>query len=152
VSIESYFDTSVLLKLYKRENGSIAAFERASRASSLPLTFLGEIELRNSLQVLTGRDEILPGELAKMLREIDADIAAGRIYRLQQDPATFESIALELLTNFAAQLLCRSLDILHVAHALAADIPTFVTCDKRQSVLAGKAGLEVDFIDLSQIA
>ena len=152
MTIESYFDTSVLLKLYNRENGSIAAYQRVKRSSVLPLTFLGEIELRNSLRVLAGRERVLPEELDKMLGCIDEDIAKGRLYPLRTDPSAFESHAMELSSKFASKHLCRTLDIMHVAYACVAGIRTFVTCDKRQSALAKKAGLKVDFIDLNQIA
>jgi len=150
VTLKAYFDTSVLLKLYNDENGSIEAYERARRFNVLPLTFLGEIELKNSLRILKGRGRIQAEELTKMLDCIDEDSATGRLFRLRPDPSALESYALKLSSNFAADHLCRSLDILHVAHACEAGIPTFITSDQRQAILAEKAGLEVDFIDLSQ--
>jgi predicted nucleic acid-binding protein len=152
VTIKSYFDTSVLLKLYNEENGSQAAYARVSHFKILPLTFLGEIELRNSLRVLASRVRILTEELDKMLGCIDEDIARGRLFRLRSDPSIFEQCALELPSKFTITCLCRSLDILPVAHACAAGIRIFTTCDKRQSVLAENAGLKVDVIDLSRIA
>lgn len=56
VSINRYFDTSCLLKLYIEENGSQESVAHAQGQPALPLSFICEIELLNSIWALHGRE------------------------------------------------------------------------------------------------
>lgn len=147
-TINRYFDTGALLKIYHTEAGSDQASACAIRSAALPLSFLLEIELKTAIRALHGRGSINETVLLQMLECFDQDIAEGRLLKLDLDPMKVESNALDLSANFTSQILCRSLDILHVANALTATIPTFVTGDKRQAQLAEAAGLEVEFIEI----
>jgi predicted nucleic acid-binding protein len=69
---------------------------------------------------------------------------------LHPAPLLIESQSFELSRRYSSENLCRTLDILHVATALVAQITTFVTCDKRQAQLAERAGLDVALIDLAK--
>lgn len=146
--INRYFDTGALLKIYHTETGSDKASALALHSPALPLSFFLEIELRTAMRALRGRGAITEKALNQLLECIDQDIADGRLRKLSFDSAKVESNALNLSAKFTSQILCRSLDIIHVASALAADIPTFVTGDKRQAQLAEAAGLEVEFIEI----
>lgn len=150
MSIDHYFDTSALLKLYNEENGSNEVVEIAQSHLTLPLSFVGEMELRNSLRVLHGRNRIHAEELKLALNYIDEDIATGRLQRLRPDPMLIESQCFELSRCYSSENLCRTLDIIHVATAMVFAAKTFTTCDRRQAILAEKAGLKVVFIDLTK--
>lgn len=152
MSIDSYFDTSALLKIYNEELGSLQVTMIAQLEPAIPLLFVVEIELRNSLRVLHGRGRILLHELQHAFECIDQDIANGRLLRQNQDAMQVERTSFSLSEKYTSACLSRSLDIIHVATAIIQGSMTFVTCDKRQALLAEKAGLEVNFIDLSQIA
>ncbi|MFT5836637.1 MAG: putative nucleic acid-binding protein [Candidatus Azotimanducaceae bacterium] len=144
----AYFDTGALLKVYHTEAGSEQASSIALRHAALPLSFVLEIELKNALRALCRRGNIQQQQLEKMLDCIDYDIAEGRLYKLRSDAKKIETTAFDLSERFTTHLLSRSLDILHVAIALCAEIPNFVTGDKRQAKLAAAAGLEVEFINI----
>ncbi|WPJ94512.1 type II toxin-antitoxin system VapC family toxin [Coraliomargarita algicola] len=150
MNISHYFDTSSLLKLYNKENGSRETVAIAQSQAILPLSFIGEMELRNSLRVLYGRKRIHAEELEQALLYIDEDIANGRLLRLRPDPLLIENESFELSRCYSAENFCRTLDILHVATAIVSKITTFVTCDKRQAQLAEQTGLQVNYIDLSK--
>ncbi|MDQ8206609.1 type II toxin-antitoxin system VapC family toxin [Coraliomargarita sp. SDUM461003] len=145
-----YFDTSSLLKLYNEENGSREVIAIAQSQAIIPLSFIGEMELRNSLRVLYGRKRIHAEELEQALLYIEEDIASGRLQRLHPDPLRIENQCFELSRLYSADNLCRTLDILHVATAIISNIKHFVTCDKRQAQLAAEVGLNLSYIDLSK--
>lgn len=141
-----YFDTGVLVKLYYLEPGSAQVAARAAREVRLPFPPLIEIELRNALRLLQGRGLLFPTQLASALALIDEDIAAGRLVRSSAEPAALHACAEELSRRHGARTKCRTLDLLHVSHAVVAAIPRFFTGDHRQAALAKLAGLRVDLL------
>ncbi|MFP4166953.1 MAG: hypothetical protein ACLFUF_07295 [Opitutales bacterium] len=62
-----YFDTGVLVKIYHLEPGSPEAAKHIQKAGILPLPFLAEMELRNSLRVLEGRKQLSRDQLVKKI-------------------------------------------------------------------------------------
>ena len=152
MNTKAYFDTSALLKLYYEENGSREVIEKARSFSSLLLGFVGEMELRNSLRVLHGRNLIYDDELVQLLTCVDEDFELGRLQRLHLDPIEIETTCFNLSKQYASIYLCRTLDILHVATATISDIEVFVTCDHRQAKLAHEVGVHLHYIDLNKTA
>lgn len=152
MNTKAYFDTSALLKIYFEENGSREATAKASSYSSLLLGFVGEMELRNGLRVLRGRNLIYEEELGPLLACIDQDFESGRLQRANLDPAEIESTCFRLSKDHASKYLCRTLDIIHVATAIISGVKTFVTCDHRQAQLAHEVGLHLHYIDLNKTA
>lgn len=152
VNTKAYFDTSALLKLYYEENGSREVIAKASSFSSLLLGFVGEMELRNSLRVLQGRGFVYAEELVQLLACVNQDLDSGRLQRVRLDPVEIETTCFRLSEQYASQLLCRTLDILHVATATIIGVNTFVTCDHRQANLAHEVGLHLHYIDLNKTA
>jgi predicted nucleic acid-binding protein len=146
--LDRYFDTGALLKIYHTEAGSEQASAIALRSPALPMGFVLEIELKNAIRALYGRELITLEALEQMIECIESDIAGGRLLKLSLDSARLEKTAFELSERHTKDILCRSLDILHVATAICAEVPIFVTGDKRQAQLAEAAGLTVEFIKI----
>ena len=147
-SNDAYFDSSLLVKLYHFEPGSLEATKMAAAYRSVPLSFIAEIELRNTLRALHGRKVISKKKLLSALTCVNTDIQNGQLRKLHLDPVATERLALSLSKDHTTTILSRTLDILHVASSLIAGIPIFVTADKRQAQLAKVAGLEVEFIQI----
>jgi len=137
-----------MVKLYHFEPGSEEAAMRAAALPGLPLSFIAEIELRNTLRALHGRQVISETKLHAALSSIDEDIAKGQLRKLHIDPVATEQLALRLSEDHTSKFLSRTLDILHVANALVAGLQVFITADRRQAQLAEAAGLEVEFIEI----
>jgi len=142
--LSTYFDTGVLLKSYVTEKNSADADALILQAGQpIPFTHFHEIEMRTALRLKRGRGEIGEAELTGALRNLQADVDAGRLAKADYDlPDVFRK-AEELSSKYAASTLARSLDILHVAAAVVIEAKTFVTFDARQAALAAKAGLNV---------
>jgi len=66
--------------------------------------------------------------------------------RIEPDWPTILRESQELSRLFSADTLARSLDILHVAIAIATNAETFITGDKRQHGIALRAGLASRYI------
>jgi len=80
-----------------------------------------------------------PGDL---LGQLDADLEAQRLVDTRLDLFEVFRHAGELSRSHTATLLCRSLDILHVAAALQLGCAAFVSGDSRQLSLAKDVGLD----------
>ena len=139
----SYFDSSALVAMYVTERFSKRARHEATDTLGIPYTPLQELEVSNALQRLQGRGALEP----RQLREVLGTIAHDRETRLLCDSRLgfFELFnrAIRLSAVHATRLLCRSLDILHVAAALQLGCARFVSSDDRQLALARAEGLEV---------
>ncbi len=139
-----YLDTSALLKLYVREEGSDAV-QAAVEAQSepLPVWEIQEMELRNALQLKVFWGELTGSEAAQQLNLFEQRQDRGLYY-------TPEIGRAELMSDFrrlslcTAKLGCRTLDVLHVACALQLKQLRFMSFDERQKQLAIKAGLDVE--------
>lgn len=141
--MEVYFDSGALVKLYVRESFSEEVIRFASATQQIPISPLHELEIRNALRAQFGRGIMHRHELEKALDAFDTDIKANRLKALSPDWAVIYSKAEELSQIHTRQILCRSLDILHVSSALCFSCKQFVTGDRRQAELAEKAELAV---------
>lgn len=140
--MKTYLDSSALVAVYVTERFSDRARGEARRAAQLPFTGLHELEVRNTLRVLYGRRLLDAHEARLLAGHMDEDIRAGRLLRLDVDYTRLFSRSCELSERHSARLLCRSLDILHVACALELGCERFVSGDERQLRLARSSGLK----------
>jgi len=102
----------------------------------------------NALRALNGRTLITSQELRALVGHLEDDVEAHRLVETRVDLfAVFDRVA-ELSRVHAARLLCRSLDILHVAAALEIRCTRLVSGDDRQLALAKAVGLDV--VDVTQ--
>lgn len=132
----TYFDSSALVAVYVTQDSSARARRRARVAGGVPYTLVHDLETRNALRLLHGRSMLAASELRQLSAQLDEDLAEGRLVRIAVDlPHAFER-AREFSDLHSAKLLCRSLDVLHVALALEIGCSIFVSGDNRQLALA----------------
>ncbi|MFM8830163.1 MAG: type II toxin-antitoxin system VapC family toxin [Spartobacteria bacterium] len=138
-----YFDTGALVKLYIVEPGSEFVQRKARAASSIPLNQLQETELRNAIHAAVGRNAIssIAGAMAR--EHLDSDLRAGVLTPAAVDWPPVWLRAAHLARLHTEKLLCRTLDILHVAAAEACGADLVVTGDLRQFKLCKAVGLPV---------
>lgn len=139
-----YVDTSVLVKLYVREPETPQAISLVRGFKTpLPLTLLQELELRNALRLKQARGELTSHAASGAERDLQSDIDLGRFEQTPCDAEVIFRRAETLSKAHAATTMCRTLDILHVATAVAIECRQFASFDRRQRELARKAGLKV---------
>lgn len=139
-----YADPSALLKLYLKEPESRAMAEwRKKIGDPLLVTHHGRIELTNGIGLAAYRGIITDKTHDAAMAALNDDFAQGR-YK-QGDVlwrATLKRAG-DLSRKHTRSIGCRSLDILHVASALALEFKYFATFDLRQRQLARAADLKI---------
>lgn len=140
--MRSYLDSSALVAVYVTERFSARARSEARRAGQLPFTGLHELEVRNTFRLLHGRRVIGKRAVRLLIGHLEEDVGAGRLLRAEVDYSALFARSCELSDRHSARILCRSLDILHVACALGLDCQRFVSGDDLQLRLARAAGLK----------
>jgi len=140
--MKTYYDTSLLVKLYVPEpdSGSINEFVR-SEGKAIPLNVLHEAELRNALALKAFRQEITKDDLTQVLRKIERDIDIGRLVRARLNWDDLVRTTVELSMMYTPEIGCRTMDILHVAAAAVLGCERFVSNDARQRHLAERLGM-----------
>jgi predicted nucleic acid-binding protein len=138
-----YLDTGALVKLYIVEDGSAFVQKRAAQARAILVNPLQETELRNAILAAGGRRTITPQAARDTLANFDEDLAAGYFTREQPDWPKLWGRADELARRHTPRLLCRTLDILHVAAAEQCGADQIITGDQRQQRLAKAINLPV---------
>jgi hypothetical protein len=138
-----YFDSGALVKLYVQEPGSEKVIELACREEQIPFTQLHGLEIRNAVRAQFGRELISQIEHDLAIAALEEDLEANRLKTVKIDWQSVYSKAEQLSSSYTADILCRTLDILHVAAAVSISCTRFITGDKRQAALAEKAGLSV---------
>ncbi len=138
-----YLDTSAILKLYLREEGS----ERVQKIveaqeDPLPVWHLLEAEFHNALRLQVFWKSITIGQCDRLWETFLERVNAGFYYR---PPVDWGALLEEChrLGAWTPRLGCRTLDLMHVAYCRQLGIKTFVTFDQRQAVVAGRAGRQV---------
>ena len=138
-----YADTSFLFSLYVPDANSSAAAAIIKRIRPpLLATDFAEFELTNALNKRIFRKELRASEEQAVLLSFSMDVHAGLIRILPISAATFAH-ARRIARTQTRLLGTRSLDVLHVASALALRVGSFCTFDKNQARLAGALGLRV---------
>ena len=138
-----YFDTGALVKLYIVESGSAYVERKARAASLIPLNQLQETELRNAIHTAVGRKTIPAAAGALALEHLDSDLRSGVLATTSIDWGTTWTRAAHLARLHTTKILCRTLDILHVAAAESCGCDLFVTGDERQFRLCKAVGVPV---------
>jgi predicted nucleic acid-binding protein len=139
-----YVDTSVLVKLYIKEDLSREASNRIKKNNeAVPLTRFHELEFTNAIQLKQFRSEITEDETLRIMTKFKEHENKGIYYRPQLDWSEIFNYSMELSKKHTATIGARSLDILHVASALSIKAEKFLTVDGRQSELATRAGLKI---------
>jgi predicted nucleic acid-binding protein len=142
-----YVDTSVIVKLYVKEEYSRAASNWLKKNNeALPLTSFHELELINAIHLKQFRAEITLDETRLILSRFEEHEKSGIYYRPQLDWSAIFIHAIDLSKKHSASIGSRSLDILHVASALSINADRLLTVDDRQTRLAALAGLKVENI------
>ena len=142
-----YVDTSVIVKLYIREEFSRNSSDWLKKNNeAIPLTSLHELELNNAIHLKQFRSEITPAEISLIMSRFEEHETGGIYYRPQLDWSAIFSHAIDLSKKHSANIGSKSLDIFHVASALSIKADRFLTLDDRQTRLAARAGLQIETI------
>jgi predicted nucleic acid-binding protein len=104
---------------------------------------LHELEFRNAIRLRIFRGEIDSEELASILTDQRSDMETGIYVAAALSGSEVAREGERLSGIFTKKLGTRSLDILHVSHALVLGVKEFITFDTRQAALAKAAGLKV---------
>jgi predicted nucleic acid-binding protein len=138
-----YLDSGVLVKLYIVEPGSAWVQKQASAAGTLPLNPLQLAELTNAILAAGGRGMISREAVRRTLRNLDQDIQAGRMARETPEWSDVWRRVDQLAQEHTHKILCRTLDIIHVAIADITAADLFITGDRRQARLCRALGIRV---------
>ena len=142
-----YVDTSVIVKLYIREEYSRdASVWLKKNNEAIPLTSFHELELINTIQLKQFRSEITLDEARLIMSRFEDHEISGIYYRPQLNWSAIFIHAIDLSKKHSASIGSRSLDILHVASALSISADRFLTADDRQSKLAALTGMKLENI------
>ncbi len=141
----AYADTSFLVSLYVPDANTFVAAARMRRMA-LPVitTPLGELELANALQLRLFRRELLAAQTRAAYSAFRDDATAG-IFVIKPMSEKVYSQARRLAQRWTRTLGTRTLDIIHVASAMALGAEAFHTFDERQRQLAKAAKLTVSW-------
>jgi predicted nucleic acid-binding protein len=139
--VGGYADSSFLVSLYTPDANSVAAEAGVTGHGELWLVPFGEFEFANAIELRVFRKEITPHQADQSMRAFEDDI--GKFLGRRAMPVTAYDQALLLTRRHTRHTGVRSLDILHVAIALALNAEVFLTFDRGQKRLARSAGLKV---------
>lgn len=137
----TYADSSAVLPLYVTEQFSEGADFALRSAGQIPFTVIHQLEVPNALERLVGRKLMTRDECRLVQRQLRDDLENQRLVPVVLDLDHVFTYAGELSSMYAAKHLARSLDLLHVAAAHAAQCRTFVSADDRQLAVAKASGL-----------
>ena len=139
-----YLDTSVIVKLYIKEDYSRDTSNWLKENNeAIPLTSFHELEFVNAIHLKQFRTEITLDETHLIISRFEEHEKKGIYYRPPLDWSAVFIHAIDLSKKHSANLGSRALDILHVASALSIHADRFLTLDDRQSRLAAHAGLKI---------
>ena len=140
-----YVDTSVIVKLYvKEEHSQDASNCLRKNDEAIPLTVFHELEFNNAINLKEFRAEITADEIRLIMTRFAEHQSKGVFYRPQISWADTFKYAVDLSREHTKKTGSRSLDILHVASALSIKADKFLTFDERQSILASRAGIKIE--------
>jgi predicted nucleic acid-binding protein len=141
--LTSSVDSGFLFSLYVLDVNSAAASAKMRRAVlPLLLTDVGRIEILNAVGLRLFRKELLPSEAAKVYDLFREDLEHG-VVQIVPLPAAAYQLAEGIARKHTPLLGTRTLDVLHVAGALALKARSFYTFDNKQAKLASTLGLRI---------
>lgn len=139
-----YADTSFLGSLYLQDaNSSLASTWFSANRQPILLSRLAELELFNACRLSVFRQWISIAECDEVLSVIESDVQGGVLVRQPFSAEEIFRLSERISAQHTSMTGNRSLDILHVAHAVENGMGTFATFDQRQALLAKESGLEV---------
>jgi predicted nucleic acid-binding protein len=140
--VKIYVDSSALVPVYVPERFSNAARLAVQTASRIPFTALHRLEIPNAFELLVARGLITRTECRAVQAQLQEDLESQRLMHVLLDLDRVFTDAAELSRLHTAKFLSRSLDLLHVAAAHAAQCTTLVSADDRQLAVAKASGLK----------
>ena len=139
----SCVDASFLVSLYVLDANSAKASAKIKRvAMPLLLTDIAKIEIFNAIGLRLFRKELRPAEAKAAYGLFRRDAEAGVVQIVPLPAAAYER-AEQIARNYTPVLGTRTLDVLHVAGALALKADAFYTFDQRQAALTTAVGLHL---------
>jgi hypothetical protein len=138
--LNTYLDTSFLASLYVLDGNSERAARLLPKSAILIVTPLGELELENAIQLRVFRRELTTAQARAAQSAFQQDLTDGVYAARAMPPSAFEN-AKRLARKHSAKLGTRSLDILHLAAAVALGAQTLFTFDQSQRRLADVEGM-----------
>ena len=141
-----YLDSGALVKLYVLERGSEQVRDAVRKVPRFSLNIFQETEVRTAILAAAGRRVLTTNAANNALANLDEDLRTGRLAARTADWEKAWLRSIELSSRFTRAILCRTLDILHVALAEQAKAATMITGDQRQAELCRRIGIEVTFI------
>lgn len=112
----------------------------AETAAPLLFTPFNRIELRNAIRQRLHREQLQISDADRVFAEVDADLQEGFLVHAPMNHTEVYRLADELSAKYPGQ---KTLDLLHVATAVALKARTFLTFDDPQVDLGKVAGLRV---------
>lgn len=141
--MKAYADTGFLVSVHCRDAHTDRALARMKfQAFPMAWTWLHELEFRNAMRLRVFRREMADGETAQVFQKVKLRTEQG-VYQRVVVPEGVHAEAERLSSAYSSTHGTRSLDILHVSHALVLGLSEFLTFDGRQMALAKAAGLKV---------
>ena len=141
-----YLDSGAFVKLYIVERGSEQVQAAVREVPRLSLNFLQETEIRTAILAAAGRNVIKKDAAENALANLDEDLRTDRVAARSSDWNRTWLRSIEMSSRFTRAILCRTLDILHVALAEQEKAQIMITGDQRQAELCRRIGIEVVFI------
>lgn len=138
----AYADTGFLVSLYGDDDHSAVAAALVKARPVFTLTPLGDAEFTNAVQLRVFRKEWTRRE-ARLVQEQFLWHQAAGVFRIEPLGTEVWDKALVLSHRHSAKLGTRTLDLLHVAAALALKPDVFYTFDVRQRKLAKAERLHI---------
>jgi predicted nucleic acid-binding protein len=142
----NYWDTSTLLKLYMTEQDSAYFINLVANSKNIVLTSdITKTELTATFYRKESVGELAKGKAQQHLEEFAEDISAGRIatVSLNEDVILLAEQLIKKGYTVPKPIMIRTLDVIHVASALASNASTLVATDTRLRDVAFMMGLKV---------
>jgi len=137
-----YLDTSALLKLYIREEGSeVVQNHVIAQDEPLPIHEIQEMEFLNALRLKVYWGDFENDAAEQQIHYFKERMRKGLYYRPDLDRSALMSTFRDC-SVFTAETGCRTLDVLHVATAMVLQADAFLTADERQASLADRVRLK----------
>jgi predicted nucleic acid-binding protein len=133
-----FFDSSAWAKRYLDEDGSEKVEKLCSRAAKVTLSILCVPELISAFSRLRREEKIDEEQFELLKNRLLREIRDVHLINLTPE-VIFHAV--ELLQEYEL----RTLDALHIACAVTADISLFVTADKRQMAAAEGLNLNAEW-------
>ena len=142
--MNDYADTGFICSVYAPDANTASACRHMDRLQA-PICFswLNQVEFRNALRLRVFRKEITTLQRDQSLNLLLADLSADVFRNVSPDQVNVLIEFERLSAQHTEKLGTRSLDVLHLAIAIALGCERFLSFDARQIKLAKKAGLKV---------